>query len=253
MTLAQLVGFCALAGFAAWVQTITGFAFALITVGGVALTGLMPLADAAALVSALSFVNAAQMASTGWRHIARRPFALVLMSSLPMVVAGFFVLSWFSGTRADALRLTLALAIILSSLQLAAPPRPDQRMPGAPAFLFAGAMAGLMGGLFSASGPPLAWRFWRSPLPVAAIRETLVATFALNAALRLGLIATTGFRPDPSVWLGLVAVPAVMAATAAARRWPPPLAQATLRRIVFVLLLLAGVSLGAPAAIRMLG
>jgi hypothetical protein len=38
-----------------------------------------------------------------------------------------------------------------------------------------------------------------------------------------------------------------MGATYAARRWPPSLSPKTLRRIVFVLLFLSGVSLAAPA------
>jgi len=41
---------------------------------------------------------------------------------------------------------------------------------------------------------------------------------------------------------GLLAIPVVMAATYAARRWPPPLSPKTLRRIVFSLLFLSGVS-----------
>lgn len=253
MSVAALIGFCALAGFAAWVQTITGFAFALITAAGVALTGLMSLPDAAALISALSLVNSAHLAIADRRHIALRPFLLVLATSLPMVVVGFFLLGWLSAERADALKLLLAVAILLSSLQLATQPHAAPRMPGAAAFLGVGVAAGMLGGLFSASGPPLAWRFWRTPLPVAAIRATLVAVFGLNALLRLGLVATTDFRPAPAVWLGLLAAPVVTAATAAARRWPPPLAPATLRRIVFTLLVGAGLSIGWPAAMRLVG
>ena len=49
------------------------------------------------------------------------------------------------------------------------------------------------------------------------------------------------------------AIPAVMLGTHLARRHPPPLSQAAMRQIVFVLLFLSGVSLGAPAVIRMLG
>jgi hypothetical protein len=44
-----------------------------------------------------------------------------------------------------------------------------------------------------------------------------------------------------------------MAATFAARRWPPPLPPAILRRLVFALLFLSGLSLGAPAVLRLAG
>ena len=53
MSLAELLGFLLLAGAAAYAQTLTGFAFGLITMGGVGLTGLLSLADAAMIVSML--------------------------------------------------------------------------------------------------------------------------------------------------------------------------------------------------------
>jgi len=43
-----------------------------------------------------------------------------------------------------------------------------------------------------------------------------------------------------------------MAMTYAARRWPPPLPDALLKMIVFVLLFLSGLSLALPAAQRLL-
>jgi uncharacterized protein len=45
----------------------------------------------------------------------------------------------------------------------------------------------------------------------------------------------------------------VMGTTYMARRWPPPVSPATMRRIVFILLFLSGVSLGAPAVMHLLG
>ena len=58
MSLVALIGFLALTGIAAYTQTLTGFAFGLITMGGVGLTGLLSLPDAAMIVSVLTFVNA---------------------------------------------------------------------------------------------------------------------------------------------------------------------------------------------------
>jgi hypothetical protein len=43
-----------------------------------------------------------------------------------------------------------------------------------------------------------------------------------------------------------------MAMTYAARRWPPPLPDALLKIIVFMLLFLSGLSLALPAALRLL-
>lgn len=253
MSPGELVGFLALTAAAAYAQTLTGFAFGLITMGGVGLTGLLSLPDAAMIVSVLSLVNAAQMLVKGWRDVAWREFWLVMATSIPLLFVGYALLEWLAGTRADVLRLILGIAIVVSSLQLARRPEPLARLSGRGSFLFYGGIAGVMGGLFSTAGPPLVYHFYRQPLPMAAIRETLVTVFALNALFRIALVAAAGDLPSGSTWSALLAVPAVMGATYAARRWPPPVSPGAMRRIVFALLFLSGISLGAPAVVHVLG
>lgn len=253
MSLAVLIGFLLLTAVAAYAQTLTGFAFGLIAMGGVGLTGLLSLPDAAMIVSVLTLVNAAQMILKGWRDVAWREFALVMAASIPMLFVGYWLLEWLAGTRADLLRLILGLVIIASSLQLARKPEPLAKKSGDGSFVFFGGIAGVMGGMFSTAGPPLVYHFYRQPVPLPKVRETLVSVFALNAVFRIGLVVFSGNLPEPSTLKGLFAIPAVMGATYAARRWPPPLSPAAMRRIVFVLLFLSGVSLGAPAVIRLLG
>lgn len=253
MSLAVLIGFLLLTAVAAYAQTLTGFAFGLIAMGGVGLTGLLSLPDAAMIVSVLTLVNATQMILKGWRDVAWREFALVMAASIPMLFMGYWLLEWLAGTRADLLRLILGLVIIVSSLQLARKPEPLAKKSGDGSFVFFGGIAGVMGGMFSTAGPPLVYHFYRQPMPLPEVRETLVSVFALNAVFRIGLVVFSGNLPEASTLKGLFAIPAVMGATYAARRWPPPLSPAAMRRIVFVLLFLSGVSLGAPAVIRLLG
>lgn len=253
MSWTALTGFLLLTGMAAYVQTLTGFAFGLITMGGVGLTGLLSLPDAAMLVSILTLVNATQMLLRGWRDVDWQKFGLVLVASWPFLFIGFHLLEWLAASRADLLRLALGFVIVVSSLQLARRPDPLKQPSGAPSFLFFGSIAGLMGGMFSTAGPPLAYHFYRQPLPLVVVRETLVTIFALNALFRTGLVIATDQIPAASTLSGLFAVPAVIAATHLARRYPPPLSQAVMRRIVFLLLFLSGVSLGAPAAVHLLG
>jgi len=253
MSLVEVLGFLVLAGAAAYAQTLTGFAFGLITMGGIGLSGLMSLPDAAMIVSVLTLVNATQMLLKGWRDVAWREFWLVMASSVPMLFAGYALLDWLAGTRADLLRLILGLVIIVSSVQLARRPEPLARQSNDASFMFFGAIAGVMGGMFSTAGPPLVYHFYRQPIPMVKVRETLVTVFALNAVFRIGLVTFSGDLPSGSTWSGLLAVPVVMAATHAARRWPPPLSANMMRRTVFVLLFLSGVSLGAPSVSRFLG
>src|SRR3954470_5881425 len=192
MSLAELIGFLVLTGAAAYAQTLTGFAFGLITMGGVGLTGLLSLQDAAMIVSVLTLVNATQMLMKGWRDVAWREFAFVMAASIPLLFVGYWLLEWLAGTRADLLRLILGCVIIVSSLQLARKPEPLAKHSSDGSFLFFGGIAGLMGGMFSTAGPPLVYHFYRQLMPLAVIRETLVFVFALNAVFRTGLVVFSG-------------------------------------------------------------
>ncbi len=251
MSWTALTGLLLLTGVAAYAQTLTGFAFGLITMGGVGLTGLLSLPEAAMLVSLLTLVNAAQMLTKGWRDVDWRSFGLVMLAGLPCLCLGFFLLDWLAESRADWLRLALGATIIVSSVQLARKPPPLQRPSGPLSFLVFGGIAGVMGGMFSTSGPPVVYHLYRQPLPHVVVRETLVTIFAVNAAFRTGLVAASGPFPPAATLSGLLAVPMVMAATHLARRYPPPLTQRAMRQIVFLLLFLSGVSLGGPALVRL--
>ncbi|SCY56836.1 sulfite exporter TauE/SafE family protein [Microvirga guangxiensis] len=251
MSIPELTGFLILTGIAAYAQTLTGFAFGLITMGGVGLTGILSLPDAAMIVSMLTLVNATQMLLKGWRDVAWRQLGLIMAASIPMILVGYLLLEWLAGSHVDLLRLFLGTVIIVSSLQLARKPEPLAEPSGNGTFLFFGGISGVMGGMFSTAGPPLVYHFYRQPMPLTIIRETLVTVFALTAIFRISLVAVYCDLPSSSSMSALLAVPVVTGATYAARRWPPPLSPFTMRRIVFFLLLLSGIALGLPAVMRL--
>lgn len=253
MEAASLVILLLLSAAASYVQTLTGFALGLLMMGGVGLTGVVPLPDAAVLVGVLGLVNAAQVLAKGWRDIARREFLLVIFVSLAFLVLGYWLLGLLVAASLDWPKLTLGGIIILSSLQLLLRPKPFETPSGVGSFVFFGAIAGIMGGLFSTAGPPLVYHFYRQPLRPVAIRETLVAIFAVNGMLRLMLVGLAGDMPSASFWWGLLCIPVVMAFTALARRYPPPLTPTGLRRVAFCLLFLSGLSLAAPAFLKLFG
>lgn len=247
MSLDTLAGLLLLTGVAAYVQTLTGFAFGLITMGGIGLSGLIALPDAAVLVSVLTLTNAVQILARGWRRVAWPLLALMMAGSLPGLFAGFALLAVLSGERSDWLRLILGLVVIASSLQLLVRTAPRATLSRPGTFVGFGAIAGLMGGLFSTAGPPVVYHLHGQPLRPETIRETLVAVFALNALVRLVLVAGSGTAPPPWLWWGLAAIPVVGVCTYAARRWPPPLPRRVMRLIVVGLLMLSGLALAAPA------
>ena len=246
ISMAGCATFIVLSVIAAYVQTLTGFAFGLLLMGAIALSGLMPLPEAAIVISLLTLANAAVVLGSGWRDIARKPLLLSLAGAIPMIVAGYVLLEILASTSLSVLRLTLGVVIILSGLQLVLRPLPLERTSLAPAFVLFGGLGGFMGGLFSTAGPPLVFQFYRQPMPHAGIRETLVAIFAINSLFRLGIVAASGdWQPHALLW-ALVGLPAVFVTTVVARRWPPSLSPRALRVAVFILLFLSGASLIVP-------
>jgi len=250
---AGLAGLLVLAGVAAYMQTLTGFALGLIMMGGIGLSGLMPLPEAAVLVGCMVLVNATQVLARGWRDIGWAEFWPVVISSLAALAAGYWLLGVLVSASVDWLKLVLGIVIIASSLQLALKPQPLQARSSSASFAFFGAVAGLMGGLFSTAGPPLVYHLYRQPLPAVSIRETLVAVFAVNAVIRLAMVAAAGAVPNGSFWWGLLCIPVVMIMTFLAKRWPPPLSALSIRRMAFGLLLLSGLSLALPALLKIIG
>jgi len=242
-----------LSAVAAYLQTLTGFAFGLIMMGGVGLTGVIAVPDAAVLVSCLTFVNAAQVLVKGWRDIAAREFVPIIVASILLLFVGYWLLGLMAAHSIDWLKIALGLVIVVSSIQLAMKPRPLARLSSTGSFAFFGAIAGLMGGLFSTAGPPLVYHLYRQPLPQPTIRETLVAVFAINAVIRLAVVALAGDMPQAGFWWGLLAIPVVILFTFAAKRWPPPISNLSLRRVAFGLLFLSGLSLASPALFKIIG
>lgn len=253
LDIASLGGLLLLAAIAAYMQTLTGFAFGLIMMGGVGLTGVIPLREAAILVSVLVIVNALQVLRRGWRDIAMREFVPIILSSLVFLLVGYWMLGLLLAASLDWLKLVLGAVIVLSSLQLLLKPAPLEQRSGTGSFVFFGAVAGLMGGLFSTAGPPLVYHLYRQPLKPQSVRETLVAVFAINAAIRLVTVTLAGNMPSSHFWWSLTTIPVVIAFTFLAKRWPPPISPDTMRRLAFLLLFLSGVSLGAPALLSLFG
>lgn len=162
-------------------------------------------------------------------------------------MAGYFLLDQLASNGLIYLRIILGVVIVASSLQLVLPPKEERRETRDSSFVVYGAFSGFMGGLFSTSGPPLVYHFYRQPLPIAAIREMLVAIFAFNALIRLLVVIADDTFPEPRYWPPFSAVVTVAISTHLARRLPPPLSPKVLKLIIFLLLCASGMSLALPA------
>lgn len=234
------------AGGAAWVQSLTGFAFGLILVGAIGLFQLIPLPEAAILSSLLVIFNGMMMLRRDWRAIDRQGFALLILGSLPGLLIGYGLLLYLATSALSALALILGALIIFAALQLLHRPEPRAQRSGLVSFVTTGMIGGIMGGLFSTAGPPIIWQMYRQPLTHVMVRSTLVAVFFINAVARLALVfASTGI--SVRVWLAAAgALPMVFLGTLLAQKFPPPVSSLILRRGAAALLLLSGLALCLP-------
>jgi uncharacterized membrane protein YfcA len=246
MDITGFLAFAAIAGLASYIQAFTGFAFGLVLLSGVALLGLMPVEHAALIVGLLTLVNAGHVVATGQGAIVWRSLAIVLAGAFSLLPVGYFLLRHLSTHDLSALSFILGATIMLCSALVLRPVRAASEPASAASTLFYGAASGLMTGLLSAGGPPLAYHFYRQPLPVAAIRETLTSVYALNQLVRLGLAGVAGAISGHLLVVAALTMPSVLLGAFLAKRFPPPLPLAVFRSMIAGLLFLSGAALAFP-------
>lgn len=239
----NFVLFLAVAALGSYVQTVTGFALGLVFMGGVAALDLMPLTLGAVVISLLGLGNTVLALRRNTGNVAWRLVAVTAVFVAPSTLAGLRLLDGWAADRLGLLRLLLGGVILACSLVFIIRPPMLRKVSGLPVFAGFALLAGLVGGLFATYGPPLVFNLYRQPLPIATIRDTLLAIFAVTSFLRVTLLSVNGQLDSEAIALWALATPVVVLFTWLGRRFPPPLAPAVLRRGVFGLLLLTGVTL----------
>jgi hypothetical protein len=232
--------FVALSVFA---QTVTGFAQSLILLGLIGATGIVPLPDAINAASVLICINT-------WTYAyLRRPVRIkpvlwpAIWASAAGVFLGTFLMTWLAGTAYEMLRLLLGISIVVCAGLLWSVARPLPRLSSPATFAGFGGIAGIMGGLFSTSGPPLVYLLYRQPLAQARIQESLLLIFGFNSLLRLLIVVPSGHFSMLSLQLALEALPIAVLVTFLTVRHPPPLSARLLKAIVCVLLVATGLAM----------
>lgn len=247
MSISQYLLFLACVALATYAQTMTGFAFGLVLLGLSGVFQLASVSEVANVVSVLSLVNAAVTLARAKPQVNWSLIRPAMASSLVGVGAGVAALAWISGSMGVLLQLLLGCTILGCAVLLIARAQPLSHVSSRGSFVFFGAISGVLGGLFSSAGPPMVYHLYRQPLPLAAIRNSLLILFSLNAIVRLALVTGQGAFMASSFWLSLLALPIVIGVTWVARRYSTAGSMKTVKRMVFVLLLAAGMGLIVPA------
>lgn len=239
----NIVWFLAVVVVGALVQTLTGFAMGLIIMVSVALFAIADIAFAAAVVSFISLVNALVAMRKGHHHIDWQLAGWMLTGMLPALGIGLFLLTYLSTNYYELLRLILGVVVILAGISLMISPRPFVARSGHAAFIFCGAVGGVLGGLYSAAGGPLAYFAYRQPLSINTIRFSLLAIFAFSTAVRALLVLLSGQMTLGIITVSAMTIPLVVIVTLIASRYIQMVPDRFVRVLVFIVLIIAGSSL----------
>ncbi|MDV7340614.1 TSUP family transporter [Terasakiella sp. A23] len=230
-----------------YIQTITGFAFGLVFISFITVFNLLDLQSATLISSALAVVNTTTALLNRERHADKKLVLLILICGLPFLFVGYQLLAFLDANNITLIKYILSIIIILASLLLFVPPKQGKSISSLPVFGFFGGLAGLLGGLFAISGPPLIFQFYRQNLPVKTIRDCLLTIFIVLASTRLGLgVAVEGL--SETVWTTvLLALPIAYGFTWLAKNFPPKISDLTLRRIAAILLIFSAITIAVQA------
>lgn len=226
-----------------YTSNVTGFALALVLLGLVGLTDIVPLTDAVNAVTLVIVVNAALFLYK------RRPLRIqpamrpAVAASLLGSMAGMALLVFLATHAVDTLRMLLGICVIGCALVLwrsvesyAVESRPRT-------FAIVGALSGVLGGLFATASPPLVYAVYRQPWSIEVIQESLIFCFGVGAVLRFVVMTLTGQISALAVQLAVEAIPVALLVTWLVANRRPPVSKQTLQHLVCVLLLCAGIGI----------
>lgn len=227
----------------AYVQTITGFAMGLLIVGGVTILNLAPITFTAAIVGILSLANTSLILRHALRQVDRRFLLYLSLGMLPSIFIGVAILNSMSDSQTVLLRKILGAVIIIAGILLTLKPEPRSSQSSKIGITLTGIAGGLFGGMFSTGGAPPAFLMYRQPLALTVIRATLLAVFFITTLTRTVLITIDGQLTPKALTVCAIAVPLVLVTTHYAPRFAPTGADKTIRKSVFILLIIIGLLL----------
>ena len=227
----------------ALVQTITGFAMGLLIIAGVTALDIAEISFSAAVISIISLTNTAVALRHNHRHIDTHYLKWVSIALIPVMVGGFILLNYLSTGYYNMLKVLLGIVIISAGVMLMITPAPYRNQSPKLAICSCGVLGGLIAGLYSAGGAPLAYFMYRQPIELNVVRSTLLAIFAISTLWRTVLAAVAGHLDSSVLIVAGVSIPVVVLVTMLTGRVVHHVPDKLVRRLVFILLIGVGIFL----------
>lgn len=239
--------------FAVYSQSVTGFALALILLGLVGITDLVPLPDAANVAMVLIIVNAIMFFYR--RRNARIERVLVPAVGMTFlgVLAGMALLTFLAANAYDVLKMILGFSIIACAVLLWRASSPLRAASGSGYFAGVGLVSGVLGGLFAAPGPPMVYAVYRQPWPIERIQESLIFCFGLGSLVRLLAVIAFGDFSRQAMLLTVAAIPVTLIVTTLSVSYPPPVSQDVIKKAVSLLLVGSGLGMLVSSMVVLFG
>ena len=225
----------------AWLQANSGFAFGLIVMAIVQVSGVLSIAETAAAISVLAFLNIAVTLFDTFRDIDKRLFLFLTLGQLPAIALGIALLNYLAREATAILEIVFALFLMTGSLSLALNPTPRPRRSSS----IATTGVGFVGGIFG-------WFSYRQPIVIASIRASLLAMLGVTTCTRTILVSFEGIFSQSLLWLIFVALPFVFVSTYIAKRFPPKVTDRQFRRAVFSLMFVIGCWILGTAVVKII-
>lgn len=239
-------------GFGAWVQATSGFALGLIVMALVQVTGVLSIADTAAAISVLAFINVAVALFDTYKNIDKRLFLCLVIGQLPAIGLGVALLNTLEREHTAVIGLIFGIFLIAGSISLAVDPKTKSTRSGVMAITSVGFAGGIFGGMFAASGPVVGWFAYQQPLTIVAIRASLLAMLGVTTISRTMIVATDGIFTTSLLLLTLASIPVVFATTYVAKRFPLNVSDYQFRKLIFSCVLVVGCWITVTSLIQML-
>ena len=237
MSAAAIVWVLAVMLFAALVQSVGGFGFALLAVPLAAIA--IDLQTAVIVVSMGSLFNVVILSWRTRREIDRglaRRFNVPAVFGMPIGLAVLSVV--------DQRPLKIALGIVIIVATVALMRGTANLTPRAWVEMLAGFTSGILSTATGTNGPPLVLASQMRGLEPSAFRATLSFTFTVSGTISMVMFVAAGLVTRDEALLTLAGAPLILLGQRTGLRLQPVFSGRRFEMLVYVLLLVSGVSVG---------